>query len=67
MRDIKPPHSFTITICAEAGTYIKEFVNGDLGRTTPSVREILGCETHCEQLDVMNVDLEWPPVGLTTE
>lgn len=26
----------------QAGTYIKEFCHGDLGRSTPSVAEILG-------------------------
>ncbi|CAN7050672.1 unnamed protein product [Brassica rapa subsp. trilocularis] len=33
-------HYFLLHLCTQAGTYIKEFVHGDLGRTTPSdVRE----------------------------
>ena len=45
----------------EAGTYIKEFVHGDLGRTTPSVCEILGCDCDILSLDVIGVCLAFPP------
>ncbi|KAF9160922.1 putative tRNA pseudouridine synthase Pus10 [Actinomortierella ambigua] len=45
----------------EAGTYIKEFVHGDLGRNTPNLGTIAGCEVDIMELDVMNVDLEFPP------
>jgi len=34
-------HYFVIDIVAQAGTYIKEFVHGDLGRTIPSLQSIL--------------------------
>ena len=40
---------------ASAGTYIKEFVHGDLGRTVPNVGQILGTEADILQLDVTNV------------
>ena len=40
---------------ASAGTYIKELVHGDLGRTTPSIGEILKTEADILQLDVANV------------
>ena len=42
-------------VLASAGTYIKEFVHGDLGRTTPNVGTILGCEADILQLDVTQV------------
>ena len=42
-------------VIASAGTYIKEFVHGDLGRTKPSIGEILESEADILQLDVANV------------
>ncbi|EGG22674.1 hypothetical protein DFA_04804 [Cavenderia fasciculata] len=55
------PHIFTLDVWAQAGTYIKEFVHGDLGRTTPNVGSILNCEADILQLDVLNVELDFPP------
>lgn len=40
---------------SSAGTYIKEFVHGDLGRTVPNVGSLLGAECDILQLDVMNL------------
>ena len=40
---------------ASAGTYIKEFVHGDLERTIPNVGTILGVETDIIQLDVLKL------------
>lgn len=37
------PHHFLCTIEASAGTYIKEFIHGDLGRTQPNMGELLVC------------------------
>jgi tRNA pseudouridine synthase 10 len=34
-------HSAILEVWASAGTYIKEFVHGDLGRTTPNVGSLL--------------------------
>jgi len=42
-------------ILAEAGTYIKELINSDKGRTKPSLSELLGCKAVCEELDVVNI------------
>ena len=57
-------HHFEVRLETQAGTYIKEFVHGDFGRTRPSLAELLGVE-HGEvdilELDVEKVDLEWPP------
>lgn len=45
---------FTLTLLTEAGTYIKEFVHGDFGRTKPSLSDLLGdCDTDLMELDVM--------------
>lgn len=37
-------HYMKLHVLASAGTYIKEFVHGDLGRTVPSIGQLLGCE-----------------------
>ena len=45
----------------ESGTYIKEFVTGDLGRTVPSFANLVECQADILQLDVVNVSIEFPP------
>jgi tRNA pseudouridine synthase 10 len=40
---------------AEAGTYIKELINGDEGRTKPSFSEILGRPLECKKLIVIAI------------
>ena len=45
-------HFFILDLVTQAGTYIKEFVHGDLGRTKPNLGDLLGCETDIIQLDV---------------
>lgn len=62
---------FYLYLKTEAGTYIKEFVHGDLGRTRPSLGCILWGENHCKnpshlidiiELDVLCINLpNWPP------
>ena len=44
-----------VEIEAEAGTYIKELVNGDGGRTKPSFSEILGKPMECKKLIVIAI------------
>ncbi len=46
---------FTLFVLAESGTYIKEFVSGDEGRTTPSFSERLGVPCKVEFLDVVGI------------
>lgn len=58
---------FILDLLAQAGTYIKEFVNGDLGRTSPSfgdlIKDTLSEKSSCGeefkviivQLDVLNI------------
>jgi tRNA pseudouridine synthase 10 len=48
--------AFVMDIVTQAGTYVKEFVHGDNGRTTPSVMEMLGCDADILQLDVAGVE-----------
>ena len=53
-------YHFNVGLETEAGTYIKEFVHGDLGRTQPNLKEILGKEVDILKLDVEKVDVVWP-------
>lgn len=48
-------NSFEITIECEGGLYIKELIDGDGGRTRPSVSEILGEKAFCSELDVIDI------------
>ena len=54
-------HHFMLYLSTEAGTYIKEFVHGDFGRTTPSLGELLGAPCDILELNVESVELDWPP------
>lgn len=45
----------TLDIEAQSGTYIKEFITGDGGRTVPSVSEALGVPCEVVSLDVSEV------------
>lgn len=44
-----------LLVRAEAGTYVKELMNGDGGRTTPSLAEALGAEVRVLELDVLEI------------
>jgi len=44
-----------IRVTAEAGTYIKEWVHGDGGRTRPSLSERLGVACEVLELDVLDI------------
>lgn len=47
-------HMFCISIVTEAGTYIKEFVHSDFGRTRPNIGSLLGnCRADIISLDVL--------------
>ena len=48
-------HFVTLRLDTQAGTYIKEFVTGDMGRTRPSFGDLMGCEADILQLDVEKV------------
>lgn len=53
-------HHFKLHLCTQAGTYIKEFVHGDFGRTQPNVSSLLKTEADILTLDVEAVNLDWP-------
>lgn len=46
------PHHFQLYLETQAGTYVKEFVHGDFGRTVPSLGNLLGAECDIMELDV---------------
>jgi tRNA pseudouridine synthase 10 len=54
-------HFFIMDLTTQAGTYVKEFVHGDLGRTMPNVGSLLQCDADILQLDVLEIDLDFPP------
>jgi tRNA pseudouridine synthase 10 len=51
---------FILHLSTQAGTYIKEFVHGDFGRTVPNLGQILDAECDILELNVDSVDLDWP-------
>ncbi|CAK6978635.1 LOW QUALITY PROTEIN: putative tRNA pseudouridine synthase Pus10 [Scomber scombrus] len=55
------PHHFHLGLRTQAGTYIKEFVHGDFGRTKPNLCQLLKTDTDILELDVESVDVDWPP------
>jgi tRNA U54 and U55 pseudouridine synthase Pus10 len=48
-------HTFSLYLSTEAGTYIKEFVHGDVGRTQPSISSLLQCKTDILELDCLGM------------
>ncbi len=50
-----PGVRFSLRVHAESGTYIKEMVNGDEGRTTPSFAALAGVPVKVEFLDVVAI------------
>ncbi|KAK2161855.1 hypothetical protein LSH36_108g01106 [Paralvinella palmiformis] len=57
---LKDDHHFVIFLSTQAGTYIKEFVHGDFGRTVPNLGRILDAECDILELSVEAVELDWP-------
>jgi tRNA pseudouridine synthase 10 len=56
---------FELTARVESGTYIKELISGDEGRTHPSVSALLRVPCDCAELDVLEVHCDpvaepWP-------
>ncbi len=45
----------TLTVEAESGTYIKELISGDDGRTKPSISEMIGVPCKVLELDVIEI------------
>ncbi|CAC5362236.1 PUS10 [Mytilus coruscus] len=57
---LQDDHHFILLLNTQAGTYIKEFVHGDFGRTKPNICTLLDMECDILTLDVESVELEWP-------
>ena len=53
--ELLSPTEAVFDITAEAGTYIKEFIHGDDGRTVPNIAEKLGVKCKVETLDVLQI------------
>ncbi|KAF7393997.1 hypothetical protein HZH68_010816 [Vespula germanica] len=51
---------FVLDVKTQAGTYVKEFVHGDFGRTKPSLCDLLNTEVDIVALDVTGINLNWP-------
>ncbi|MBO4798489.1 MAG: tRNA pseudouridine(54/55) synthase Pus10 [Candidatus Methanomethylophilaceae archaeon] len=52
--------SFDLELRTDSGTYVKEFVSGDDGRSVPSFSERLGVQCRVETLDVTAIDYHEP-------
>ncbi|CAL8470277.1 g9819 [Coccomyxa elongata] len=54
-------HGLMLRLRTQAGTYIKEFVHSDEGRTTPHLSSILGCQEPAKilDLDVLEVHMDF--------
>jgi len=60
------PDSVLLRLRTQAGTYVKEFVHGDGGRTTPSLGTLLDCRANIIQLDVTAINDDWNPSEAST-
>ena len=47
-----------LNIRSESGTYIKELVSSDEGRTVPSITEYFGVPCVCAELDVLEIHID---------
>ncbi|CCW68330.1 unnamed protein product [Phytomonas sp. Hart1] len=52
------PHWLILELETQAGTYVKEFVHGDMGRTVPNLGTLLKARTDIIQLDVMGMAIQ---------
>jgi len=52
---LSSPTTFNITLIADQGLYIKEFISGDNERTNPSLSSILSTQCICKELDVLDI------------
>ena len=50
--------NFELVVRGEAGLYIKELVDGDDGRTRPSISYLLGFGCSCKNLDVVKIHIK---------
>lgn len=55
------PNLIVIDFITQAGTYIKELVHGEFGRTQPSISSLIDMDVDIVALDVMDIELNFPP------
>jgi tRNA pseudouridine synthase 10 len=55
------PHYLVLDLVTQAGTYVKELVHGDMGRTVPCIASMLDCEADLLRLDCQEIELDFPP------
>ncbi|CAH2101625.1 unnamed protein product [Euphydryas editha] len=55
------PQLFVVRARTAAGTYVKEWVHGELRRSAPALRDVLAARADLLALDVAAVHLAWPP------
>jgi tRNA pseudouridine synthase 10 len=51
-------HHFRLELSTQAGTYVKEFVHGDLGRTKPNMASLLQTKTNILLLDCEGIEMD---------
>ncbi len=51
------PNLYEFVIETQGGTYIKELINGDEGRTLPSFSEVFETPLNCVELDVLEISI----------
>ncbi|CAH0561225.1 unnamed protein product [Brassicogethes aeneus] len=56
------PDLIDISLIVECGTYTEEFIHGDLGRTKPNIRDIIGCEISILSKDLLSIAPDFPPL-----
>ncbi|MGC8614488.1 MAG: tRNA pseudouridine(54/55) synthase Pus10 [Thermoprotei archaeon] len=56
--------TLTFRVKAEGGTYIKELISGDGGRTSPSLSSKIGKSLKCKLLDVIEVEGPFESEGI---
>jgi tRNA pseudouridine synthase 10 len=50
---------FKLIMTTQSGTYIKEFIHGDEGRTQPNISSMLNRKAKCSELTVTAIHSEW--------
>ena len=53
--ELREPRLLVVEMRCMHGTYVKEWISGDEGRTRPSLSDALGVPCRCELLDVLEI------------
>lgn len=60
LKNLEGNELFFVDVKTQAGTYVKEFVHSDFGRTVPSLCSLLQTDVDIIALDVTGINLNWP-------